>query len=278
MRIFVTGCKGQLGRALDGALEGVERAGCDLPEVDITERRAIGSAIAGFAPDVVIHAAAWTHVDGCARDPEKAFRVNALGTQNVALACAASGAAMLYVSTNEVFDGQSAVPYREWDPLHPINPYGRSKAAGEWFVRHLLTRFFIVRTAWLYAPGGRNFPHRIVELADERGALRVVVDEVGNPTYAPDLAVAIVALIRTEAYGVYHLTNSGYCSRYDFARAILRLSGREHVPVEPIDLAEFQRASSPPPFAPLANTAAAALGVVVRPWEEALEEFLKPET
>nr|HID12985.1 dTDP-4-dehydrorhamnose reductase [Anaerolineae bacterium] len=144
-------------------------------------------------------------------------------------------------------------------------------------VRHLLNRFYIVRTAWLYAPGGRNFPHRIIQLADERGALRVVTDEMSNPTYAPDLAQALVALIRTDAYGVYHLTNAGYCSRYDFAREILRISGRERVPVEPITLAEFQRASTPPRFAPLANTAGAALGINLRPWEEALAEFLKSQ-
>jgi len=275
MRVFVTGCKGQLGRTLYAALAEHTLSGCDLPELDITGREAVGATIAGFAPDVVIHAAAWTDVDGCARDPERAYRVNALGTQNVALACAACGAAMLYVSTNEVFDGEAREPYREWDPPHPINPYARSKAAGEWFVRHLLRCFYIARTAWLYAPGGRNFPHRIIQLADEQGALQVVTDEVGNPTYAPDLAAAIAALIRTGAYGVYHLTNAGYCSRYDFAREILRLSGREHTPVEPITLAGFQRVSTPPRFAPLANTAAAALGITLRPWQEALKEFLK---
>ncbi len=274
MRVFVTGCKGQLGRALSQALAGESLAGCDLPDLDITDREAIRRAILDFRPDVVIHAAAWTDVDGCAREPERAFRVNGIGTQNVALACAEAGAAMLYISTNEVFDGAATEPYREWDPVHPINPYGRSKAAGEWFVSHLLTRFYIVRTAWLYAPGGRNFPHRILQLADERGALRVVVDEVSNPTYAPDLAAAVAALIRTDAYGIYHLTNSGYCSRYDFARAILRLGGREHVPVEPITLDQFRRDSTPPRFAPLANTAAAALGIVLRPWEEALAEFM----
>ena len=277
MRVFITGCKGQLGQALSAALAGHTLSGCDLPELDVTERAAIGKAIADFAPDVVLHAAAWTDVDGCARDPEQAYHINALGTQNVALACAASGAAMAYVSTNEVFDGTAQEPYREWDPPHPLNPYARSKAAGEWFVRHLLTHFYIVRTAWLYAPGGRKFsnPHRVLQLADEQGALRVVTDEVGNPTYAPDLAAGFAALIRTGAYGVYHLTNAGYCSRYDFAREILRLSGREHVPVEPITLADFQRASTPPRFAPLANTAAAALGITLRPWQEALVEFLK---
>jgi dTDP-4-dehydrorhamnose reductase len=274
MRVFITGCKGQLGRTLEDTLDEETLAGCDLPELDITDRRAIDAAIGAFRPDVVIHAAAWTDVDGCARDPEKAYLVNGIGTQNVALACATHGADMLYVSTNEVFDGTAEQPYREWDTPHPINPYARSKVAGEWFVRHLLTRFYIARTAWLYAPGGRNFPHRMIELADEHGALRVVTDEIGNPTYAPDLAAAIAALIRTGAYGVYHLVNSGFCSRYDFAREILRLSGREEVPLEPILLAEFRRDSTPPRFAPLANTAAAAHGVTLRPWQEALAEFL----
>jgi dTDP-4-dehydrorhamnose reductase len=284
MRVFITGCKGQLGRELYAALVEDTLAGCDLPELDITDREAIGAAIAGFAPDVVIHTAAWTDVDGCARDPEQAYRANALGTQNVALACAASDAAMVYISTNEVFDGAATEPYREWDSLHPINPYARSKAGGEWFVRHLLNRFYIVRIAWLYAPGGRNFsnPHRIIQLADDvstgstqGGALRVVTDEVGNPTYAPDLAVALAKLIHTGAYGVYHLTNAGYVSRYDYVREVLRLGGREDVPVEPVTLDDFERASTPPRFAPLANTAAAALGIRLRHWKEALKEFLE---
>jgi len=277
MRIFITGCKGQLGRALYTVLAEHILSGCDLPELDITDREAIGAAIADFAPDVVIHAAAWTDVDGCARDPDQAYRANALGAQNVALACAACDAAMVYVSTNEVFDGAATEPYREWDLPNPINPYARSKAAGEWFVRHLLTRFYIARTAWLYAPGGRNFsnPHRIIQLAEEHGSLKVVTDEIGNPTYALDLAQAIAQLIQTEAYGAYHLVNAGYCSRYDFVRQVLRAGGREHIPVEPISLDDFERASDPPRFAPLTNTAAAALGITLRPWQEALEEYLE---
>jgi len=274
MRILITGHKGQLGRALLEQMSEHTLAGCDLPEVDITDRAAVRKLILDFAPDAVIHTAAWTNVDGCARDPDKAFLVNALGTQNIALACAATDAAMLHISTNEVFDGTSTEPYREWDPAAPINPYGRSKAAGEWFVRHLLRRFYIARTAWLYAPGGRNFPHRIIQLADERGALRVVSDEIGNPTYTPDLAAAIAELVKTGAFGVYHLTNSGYCSRFDFASEILRLTGRAQTQLESISQTEFERVSVPPAFAPLANTAAAALGIHLRPWKEALAEFL----
>jgi len=278
MRIFITGNKGQLGCALHAALVSDTVGGCDLPEVDITDRTAIRQAIAAFEPDVVIHAAAWTNVDGCTRDPQKAHQVNALGARNVAQACLRARAAMVYVSTNEVFDGTASEPYLEETDPNPINAYGESKASGEWFTRYVMSRrYAIVRTAWLYAPGGRNFPHRIVQLADERGALRVVADEVSNPTYAPDLAAAIATLVRSEAYGIYHLVNDGYCSRYDFAREILRLSGRAHVPVEPIALADFQRASTPPPFAPLANTAAAALGIVLRPWQKALEEFFNEQ-
>jgi dTDP-4-dehydrorhamnose reductase len=279
LRIFITGDKGQLGRALCRVLTEHALAGCDLPEVDVTDCRAIAAAIAGFAPDVVIHCAVWSDVDGCARDPDKAYLVNSIGTQNVALACAACDASLVYVSTNEVFDGTATQPYREWDALNPLNPYAKSKAAGEWFTRHLLTRFYIVRTAWLYAAGGRNFsnPRRIAQVADERGALKVVTDEVSNPTCAIDLAGAIAALIQTGAHGVYHLTNAGYTSRYDYVREVLRLAGREHVPVDPISLDDFQRPSTPPRFAPLANTAAAALGIALRPWQEAVEEFLKSE-
>jgi dTDP-4-dehydrorhamnose reductase len=280
LRIFITGNKGQLGRTLfHQTLTGHTLAGCDLPELDITDRQAISTAIADFAPDVVIHCAVWSDVDGCAREPDKAYLVNAIGTQNVALACASCNAAMVYVSTNEVFDGTATQPYREWDAVNPLNAYAKSKAAGEWFTQNLLTRFYIVRTAWLYAAGGRNFsnPRRIVQVADERGALKVVSDEVDNPTYAPDLAAGIAALIQTEAYGVYHLTNAGYTSRYDYVREVLRLAGREHIPVEPISLDDFQRPSTPPRFAPLANTAAAALGITLRPWQEAVEEFLQAQ-
>jgi dTDP-4-dehydrorhamnose reductase len=146
--------------------------------------------------------------------------------------------------------------------------------ASEWFVRHLLNRFFIVRTAWLYAPGGRNFIHAIRSAAEEGRALRVVTDEVANPTYVEDLAAGIVALVATGRHGIYHLTNAGACSRYTFAREILALTGHGDVPVAPILQAEWPRASTPPPFAPLENCAAAALGVELRSWKEALADYL----
>jgi dTDP-4-dehydrorhamnose reductase len=273
MRILITGHKGQLGQALLRRLP--EALGADLPEVDITTAASIAGAVDAARPEVIIHCAAMTDVDGAARQPDLAYRINGLGTQNVALAAARSGAALLHISTNEVFDGAKRSPYFEFDATGPINAYARSKLAAEWFVTHLLQRFYLVRTSWLSAPGGRNFVHRILQLADERGALRVVTDEVANPTFADDLAGALVQLIATEQYGVYHLTNAGYCSRHAYAGRILALTGRAHIPVEPITLADYPRASTPPPFGALANTAAAALGITLRSWEEALEEFLR---
>jgi dTDP-4-dehydrorhamnose reductase len=225
-------------------------------------------------PGLIIHCAALTDVDGAARDPALAYRVNGMGTQNVALAAARVGAALVYFSTNEVFDGTKAEPYSEFDLPRAINPYGQSKLAGEWFAMHLAPRFYIVRIAWLAALGGRNFIHRIQRLADERGQLKVVTDEVANPTFVDDLAEALVRLIDTGRYGIYHLTNAGYCSRYDYARKILALTGRGHIPVEPITLAQFPRPSTPPPFTPLANTAAAALGIELPHWEDGLARFL----
>lgn len=275
MRIVITGHKGQLGRTLQSALAGEELFGVDLPEHDITNPATIVDTIAAFQPDVVIHSAAMTHVDGCEKDPEMAFRINALGTQNVVLACERCSAAMVHISTNEVFDGRLGRPYYEWDTPSPLSVYAQSKAAGEFYVRALLTRFYIVRIAWLYARGGKNFVTKIIDAADKYGELRVVTDEVSTPTYALDLAAAIARLIHTGHYGVYHFTNSGICSRYEWACKILELAGRGHVPVQPITTHQWPRDASPPLFAPIANLAGAALGITLRPWQEALHEYFE---
>ncbi len=275
MRVYITGIKGQLGRTLARQwAESATVSGSDLPEVSITDPVAISASIREFRPDTVVNCAAMTDVDGCARDPDLALRVNGMGTQNVAIACEEIGAAMIHISTNEVFSGMETRPYREFDPLDPVNPYGHSKAAAEWYVRHLLTRFYIVRPAWLYASGGRNFIHTIQSAADKHGALRVVTDEVANPTYVEDLAPAIIQLAKSGRFGIYHLVNEGACSRYSFAAKILELSGRAQVPITPIIQAQWPRESTPPAYAPLDNVCAAALGIRLRLWEEALAEYL----
>ena len=273
MRIVITGHKGQLGNALQRALPGAELLGLDLPEHDITDPVSISRTIVGFRPDVVIHGAAMTNVDRCEREPELAYRINALGTQNIALACGSCGAAMVHVSTNDVFDGKLGRPYYEWDTPSPQSVYARSKAAAEFYVRTLLNRFYIVRTSWLYARGGENFITKIVRAADKHGRLRVVTDEVATPTYAPDLAAAISQAIHTEHFGIFHFSNSGTCSRYDWARMLLELSGRGHIPVEPITADQWQRDAPPPLYAPIPNFVGAALGITLRPWEEALRDY-----
>ena len=272
MRIVITGALGQLGKALQTALAGADLILVDVPDWDITDPGSV-SRMADLKPAVVVHCAAMTDVDGCARNPDLAYHVNAFGTQNVALACQRAGAAMVHMSTNEVFDGTATEPYREFDPPRSINPYGASKLAAEQIAARLVTKLYIVRISWLFAPGGNNFVSKMVTLADQRGRLRVVSDEVANPTYAPDLADAIARLIQTEHYGNYHLVNEGYCSRYEFAVEILRQSGRDSVPVSPITSDQFRRASTPPPFAPLRNNVGTALGITLRPWQEALADY-----
>lgn len=278
MRVIVTGYKGQLGRQLVRAFEGHEILGVDVPEHDITAYPNIVETVISFAPQLVVHGAAYTNVDGCTREPDLAFRVNALGTQNLAIACQRLSCPMVYISTNEVFDGAAEQPYLETDHTCPINAYGRSKEAGENYVRALLDRYYIVRIAWLFSPGSSNFPGKILDLAREGRALSVVTDEVSSPTYAPDLAGAVRRLTESERYGIYHLVNEGFCSRYEFARAILDGAGLESVPVSPILLKDFVRASTPPPYAPLRNFAAAeALGIRLRPWQDALADYLSRE-
>lgn len=276
MKILLTGHKGQLGSALLPRLRAVGHRvqGIDLPEHTITDRADVTDLCQALEPDLILNAAALTDVDGCARDPQLAYRVNGYGVQVLAQVAAEMDAEFMQISTNEVFDGAASKPYHEWAPCNPRNPYGVSKLAGEFYARSLLNRFTIVRTAWLYAVGGRNFPHRILELADERDRLRVVTDEVASPTYVADLADAMVALIGTHAYGIYHLVNEGTASRFEFAKALLNASGREDVPVEPITSDAFERASTPPPYAPLANHAAAALDIRLRPWQDAVAAFI----
>lgn len=275
MKVLISGHKGQLGTALQTVLTGHEVAGFDLPEVDITSREGVFTAVAAAQPDLIIHCAAYTNVDGCAKDPALAYRVNGLGTQNVALAAREFGAELLHVSTNEVFAGDRRDGYEEWMALNPINAYGRSKAAAEFYVRAILQRAYVVRTAWLYAPGGRNFIHAILNHARETGHLRVVVDEVGNPTYAQDLAQAIAQLIETHQYGTYHFVNRGACSRWAFANEILRQAGLTSVTNTPIFVADYQRASTPPSYAALHNLAGRAIGIELRPWQEALADYIK---
>jgi dTDP-4-dehydrorhamnose reductase len=274
MRLVITGSTGQLGQALQAQLRGEELLLLDLPDHDITDYQQTQQAILAFRPDVVVHAAAFTNVDGCELQPELAYGVNALGTQNVALACQRCDAAMVYISTDYVFDGTKEGAYWEWDTPNPQSVYARSKLAGEHCTQALLRRFYIVRTAWLYSQGPKNFVQTVRQLADERDELHFVTDEIGSPTYAPDLARALGMLIPHPLYGIYHFTNTGICSRYEWAKAILELSGRPDYPIFPTE--GYERPAKVPARSELRNFCGARqLGITLRPWREALAECLR---
>jgi len=277
MRILITGAKGRLGRRLMAALSADhEVIGVDLPELDLGDPAAVGR-LADLQPDLLLHCAAWTDVDGCARDPDRALLVNAFGAQTAALACQRVNAAMLYLSTNEVFDGRRTTPYLEYDTPNPINPYGYSKWVGEQMVRELLPRHYVVRLSWLIAHGGANFVQAVLKRAADGVPLRVVTNEVAAPTYAEDFVPALIALIQTGHYGTYHLVNTGQASRWELARFVLDHAGYADVPIEPITLAQYPRPSRPPECAVLRNFAAARLGIALRPWSEAVIAFLEAE-
>lgn len=272
-RVLITGAGGQLGRAL--ARQRPDAPALTRQQLDLCDFAATRRVLGDFRPDVVFNAAGFTDVERSEREPEAAYAGNCLLPQNLALACAACGAALVHLSTNCVFAGTAAAPYREYDAPGPISVYGRSKLAGEEAVRAVLPRHYVVRTAWLFGHGQRNFVRTVLRLADEQGELAMVADEVGNPTYAEDLATALLALGGSGRFGTYHFTNSGACSRYDFACRILELSGRRDVSVRPIALRDYPRLAAPPPYSALENfLGARALGIVLRPWQEALRDYL----
>lgn len=278
MKILVMGAAGRLGSRLMHILAAQhEVQGMDIAEVDIADFADTRRAVRASQPQLVINAAAWTDVDGCARDPAKAVRINGFGAQHIALAAYEVGAAVVQISSNEVFDGRRSTPYAEYDAPHPINPYAHSKYVGEQAVQRVNPRHYIVRTAWLFAHGGKNFLHSILRAAQAGKPLRVVVDEVANPTYNADLAAALAMLIETERYGIYHLTNSGAASRYALARYALDQAGLAAVPIAPISRHQWPRPSMPPAYTPLANHAAASVGITLRGWQAAVTAFLQEE-
>jgi dTDP-4-dehydrorhamnose reductase len=273
-RILLTGGKGLLGRALQVVLGDHDLIVSDLEEMDITDTSAVDAFFRESRPEMVVHCAAYTDVEGSAKNPNLAYVINGAGTLNVAHACRKYGSEMVHISTNEVFSGQRTTGYEEWMPLDPINPYGRSKADAELHVQRTLTNFYIVRTAWLYGPGARNFIQAIIDRARKIGALDVVADEIGNPTYSLDLARGIRRLIATGQYGIYHLVNEGACSRWGFANKIIELIGIADVRNTPILSIDYSRASRPPLFGQLRNVSGTAVGVTLRPWTEALADYI----
>ncbi|MFH1009203.1 MAG: dTDP-4-dehydrorhamnose reductase [Candidatus Latescibacterota bacterium] len=277
MRILITGCKGMLGgECMALFAREHEVSGMDLGDADLTDRVQTIEAIASRSPELVIHTAACTDVDGCEQHPDRAFRVNAIGTQNVALACARLDATMVYISTDFVFGGQQDRPYTEFDAPDPLSVYASSKLAGEMYVRALLKRWYIVRTSWLFGRHGKNFVETILRLGGEQDELRVVDDQIGTPTFAGDLVTEMARLVATEAYGIYHLSNKGSCSWFEFAQEILERAHVEGVRVLPISTEALARAAPRPAFSVLRNYCMElTIGDHMRVWEEGLAAYLE---
>ena len=278
-RVLITGAKGMLGLDLtDVFRDSYNVYGRDIDDFDITRDKETMDAIMEIRPDIVIHAAAYTNVDGCESHIELAHSVNGGGTKNVASACREIGSRMIYISTDYVFDGRKSGAYSEKDPTCPINTYGRSKLEGERWVRTMVGQFIIVRTAWLFGRGGNNFVKTILKLAREKGALSVVADQVGSPTYAVDLSRAIYALMEEECRGIYHITNGETCSWYEFAREILAMSGLGNIPIHPISTDKLERAAKRPNNSVLNRRKfERETGCRMRPWREALRDYINRE-
>jgi dTDP-4-dehydrorhamnose reductase len=289
MRIAVSGARGRLGRALVAALEASPYAGAagpiawTRPAFDLDAPQAFDRLLDRDRPEVIVHAAAWTDVDGCAREPQLAMQRNGEATGALARASAERGIDLVVISTNEVFDGArtDGAGYAPNDEPRAINAYGRSKLAGEEAARAAYEaapeRLGIIRTAWLFGPPGNDFPDKIVAAAERARAtgtsLRLVADETGSPSYTPDVADAIVELIAADAIrGVHHVVNSGIATRADWARELLR-QAKLHVETADVSAAEWPRPSTPPPWAVLEPTPQPS-GEPLRPWQAAVADYL----
>ncbi|HYE77486.1 MAG TPA: dTDP-4-dehydrorhamnose reductase, partial [bacterium] len=277
-KILITGANGQLGHDLTEILKkDYNVMAVSRNEMDVQKPEEVIATFTLFEPNIVIHPAAYTKVDACEEDPEKAFRVNAMGTQNLALACEEFGSLMVYISTDYVFDGTKGSPYREYDRPNPINVYGESKLMGEEYVKQLLVRHFIIRTSWLVGKKGGNFVKSIVRLAREREELTVVDDQFGRPTFTNDLASAIRQLIETPYYGLYHVTNQGETNWFQFAEEIVRLAGlSSRTLVRPQRSTELNRPAKRPAYSVLDDFIWRVRGFrPMRDWKEALGEYLQ---
>jgi len=283
-RVIVIGSNGLLGTptaARFAADADIDVLALDLPDIDITDADQVSARMDDFKPELVINCAAYTAVDACEENEETACRVNGIGAGIVARAAAARSARMIHISTDYVFEGDATVPYPEDHPTAPpeeLSAYGRSKLLGEQEVRRLHAGALIVRTAWLYGPDGPGFPQAILRRAREVDELRVVDDQTGSPTYAPDLAAAMYKLAHLDIDGIVHVTNSGQCTWYDFACEILRLAAID-IPVTPVTTSKFPRPAKRPAYSVLDNRRyVAAVGGPLRSWREAVAEYVEGHT
>ena len=280
MKLLVTGYKGQLGFDVvnEAHSRGIEAVGVDIDEMDITNAQQVNDVIKAGNYDAVVHCAAWTAVDK-AEEPElldTVRAVNATGTQNIVNVCKELDIPVMYFSTDYVFNGQGTTPWNEYDERHPLNVYGQTKYEGELAVE-AYPKHFIIRIAWVFGKNGNNFIKTILRLGKERGAVSVVNDQIGNPTYTFDLAKLVVDMIQTDKYGIYHATNSGdFISWYDFACEIFKQAKMDDVKVTPVDSSAFPAKATRPKNSRMNQTELDKNGFNRLPaWQDALSRYLK---
>lgn len=276
-KVIVTGCNGQLGRAINQLYTGsteYEFVNTDVGELDITDVEEVMKFVRAIKPYAIINCAAYTAVEACETEVDTAYRINAIGPRNLSIAASETGAKLMHVSTDYVFDGNASSPYKEFDPVGPQGVYGASKLAGENFVKEFADRYFIVRTAWLYGDG-KNFVKTMLRLSESHDVVKVVKDQVGSPTSADELAKAIAYLLPTENYGLFHGTCEGDCSWAEFAKEIFRLAGKKTT-VEAITSEEYGAAVKRPAYSILDNYMFRLTGdYVFADWHEAIEKYIR---
>jgi dTDP-4-dehydrorhamnose reductase len=274
MRVLIFGATGMLGKALMGRWNEDEVIGLGSSKADIRQPEQVRGAVKLAKPDWIVLAAAYTDVDGCEVNPSLAASVNTQGAINVANAAAEAGAHTLFVSTDYVFDGKKSSPYETNDLRNPINIYGNTKADAEEEIIRILPDCCIVRTSWLFGPGGKCFPDTILKLAATRSEIDVVNDQRGCPTYTFDLADAIIKLCRSSARGIVHCTNSGECSWYEFASETLRQAAAK-TEVRPTTSEQFVRPAERPKYSVLSLASLTAYDISMRTWQQTLPEYLQ---
>lgn len=277
MKVLVTGVKGQLGYDVAGELakRGTEVVGVDVDEMDITDEAAVQRVILGAAPDAVIHCAAYTAVDAAEDNEEMCRRVNADGTRYIANVCKELDIKMLYISTDYVFDGQGTRPWEPDDERNPLSVYGQTKYEGELAVQNALDKYFIVRITWTFGVNGKNFVKTMLRLAENGSSIRVVNDQYGSPTATADLAVLLSDMIETEKYGIYHATNEGICTWYEFTCEIFRQAGID-IEVVPVTTEEYNAKAKRPANSRMSKDKLDANGFRrLPPWQDALRRYLE---
>lgn len=276
MKVLIIGSEGMLGHDLVDILsEENEISTTTIDTLDITDIEKTIDTVKKINPDVVVHAAAFTDVNGSETKKDLAYKVNGIGTRNVAVACKETNSALVYICTDYVFDGEKGTSYQEYDQTNPLSVYGKTKLQGETYIRDILSKFYIVRTSWLYGYHGPNFVTTMLKLAETMDTISVVNDQIGSPTYTVDLAKAIAQLIKKPSYGIYHITNNGECSWYEYACRIFEMAGIE-INVNPVSTEEYPQPAPRPKYSVLENYNWKMEGFSeIRDYKDALQDYMK---